>query len=319
MDRLERSGIAADDERREVRDDAGEPGRRAVRVGHLRPADESVVGRRLDEKPGPPAGVAGECLERSELHGADDTDAPACTRAGAAPSESEGRVHRLADVRRFRNEARQRYFAFIGDRLLACMPLPRMVPQRDDATRVAEELSMRRQISGRGRPECIMHTSHDERLVAVVYCPGGRPIAAGRAGCGRQNIALKSRRRPCASDRDASQGYLRIAPRRRRRSHARLERRHGPREGRPASTRPARGERRRPTRRSWSSDGTLSGFPLNATERICPYRSRARGTSPRWVSGRRHRCQEAQTYAATGTKSTPAGLGGGTQQVHPRG
>ena len=62
---------------------------------------------------------------------------------------------------------------------------------------------------------------------------------------------------------------------------------------------------------SWvlSSGGTFSGFPLNATERICPYRSRARGTSPRWGSGGRHRCLGSQTADAVGTKSTIARTG----------
>ena len=46
----------------------GEPARRAVRVRDLRPADEPVVGRRLEEDPRPPAGVAEERLETGELH-----------------------------------------------------------------------------------------------------------------------------------------------------------------------------------------------------------------------------------------------------------
>ena len=70
VDRLDRARVAADDERREIRHDAGKPGGRAVRVGHLRPADQPVVGRRLDEEPRPPAGVAGERLDRGELHAA---------------------------------------------------------------------------------------------------------------------------------------------------------------------------------------------------------------------------------------------------------
>ena len=49
VDRLDRTGILADDERREVSTTPARPRRRAVRVGHLRPADEPVVGRRLDE------------------------------------------------------------------------------------------------------------------------------------------------------------------------------------------------------------------------------------------------------------------------------
>ena len=69
VDRLERPRIAAHDERREIGDDACQARRRPVRIGHLRPADEPVLRRRLDEEPRPPAGVAGERLERGELHG----------------------------------------------------------------------------------------------------------------------------------------------------------------------------------------------------------------------------------------------------------
>ena len=68
MDRLDRERVAPDDERREIVHDAGETGRRPVRVRHLRPPDEPVVGRRLDEEPRTPAGVAGERLEAGELH-----------------------------------------------------------------------------------------------------------------------------------------------------------------------------------------------------------------------------------------------------------
>ena len=68
VDRLDRTRVAAHDERREIGDDAGESGRRAVRVGHLRPADQPVLGRRLDEEPRPPTGVAGQRLEPGELH-----------------------------------------------------------------------------------------------------------------------------------------------------------------------------------------------------------------------------------------------------------
>ncbi len=68
VDRLDRAWVAADDEGRQVGDHACEAGGRAVRVGHLRPADEPVLGRRLDEQPRPPAGVARQRLERGELH-----------------------------------------------------------------------------------------------------------------------------------------------------------------------------------------------------------------------------------------------------------
>ena len=86
VDRLDRARVAADDERRQVGDDAGEPGGRAVRVGHLRPADEPVVRRRLDEEPRPPAGVAGERLERGELHGAPGYGSRATGTSRARPS-----------------------------------------------------------------------------------------------------------------------------------------------------------------------------------------------------------------------------------------
>ena len=78
VDRLDRPRVAADDERREILDDAGEAARRAVRVGDLRPADEPVVRRRLEEDPRPPAGVAEQRLERGDLHAAEDTDATRC-------------------------------------------------------------------------------------------------------------------------------------------------------------------------------------------------------------------------------------------------
>ena len=67
-DPLDRARIAADDERREVFDDAREPARRAVRVGDLRPADGAVVRRRLQEDPRTPAGIAVERFELRDLH-----------------------------------------------------------------------------------------------------------------------------------------------------------------------------------------------------------------------------------------------------------
>src|SRR5262249_61735663 len=49
-------------------DAPGEAARRAVRVGDLGPADEALVGRRLEEDPRAPAGVAEERLEARDLH-----------------------------------------------------------------------------------------------------------------------------------------------------------------------------------------------------------------------------------------------------------
>src|SRR5581483_7813567 len=67
-DPLHRARVAADDEWREVLDDAGQASRRAVRVGDLGPADGAVVRGRLEEDPRPPAGVAEQGLEPRDLH-----------------------------------------------------------------------------------------------------------------------------------------------------------------------------------------------------------------------------------------------------------
>ena len=89
VDRLDRSRIAPDDERREILDDAGEPARRAVRVGDLGPADEPVVRRRLEEDPGAPAGVAVERLERGDLHAAGGYGAPSDLGQRRLPARDE--------------------------------------------------------------------------------------------------------------------------------------------------------------------------------------------------------------------------------------
>src|SRR5438552_3082598 len=67
-DPLDRARIALDDERGEILDDPGESARRPMRVGDLRPADCAIVGRRFQEDPGTPAGVAEERLETRNLH-----------------------------------------------------------------------------------------------------------------------------------------------------------------------------------------------------------------------------------------------------------
>src|SRR5262249_30181085 len=67
-DALHGARVAADDVWREVLDDPGEAARGTVRVGQLRPADGTVVGRGLEEDPGAPAGVAEERLETCDLH-----------------------------------------------------------------------------------------------------------------------------------------------------------------------------------------------------------------------------------------------------------
>ena len=69
VDLLDRPRISSDHDGCKVLDDSGQPARRAVRVGDLGPADQSVVGRRLEEDPGTPAGVTEERLEPADLHG----------------------------------------------------------------------------------------------------------------------------------------------------------------------------------------------------------------------------------------------------------
>ena len=69
VDRLDGSRIAPDDEWREILDDPREAAWRPVRVRDLGPADEPVVGRRLEEDPRTPAGVAEERLELVDPHG----------------------------------------------------------------------------------------------------------------------------------------------------------------------------------------------------------------------------------------------------------
>jgi hypothetical protein len=69
VDCLDGPRVPSHDERREVLDDSREAAGRAVRIGDLSPADEAVVGRRLEEDPRTPAGVAEERLERGDSHG----------------------------------------------------------------------------------------------------------------------------------------------------------------------------------------------------------------------------------------------------------
>ena len=67
-DPLDGAWVAPDDVRGEILDDAGEPARRAVRIGDLGPADGAVVSGGLEEDPGTPARVAVERLDLRDLH-----------------------------------------------------------------------------------------------------------------------------------------------------------------------------------------------------------------------------------------------------------
>ena len=89
VDRLDRARIAADDERREIGDDArearGEPCESVISDQPTSPS--SVVALRKSH--GPPAGVAGQRLEGGELQARQDTVAR--RRPGARPTASSSR------------------------------------------------------------------------------------------------------------------------------------------------------------------------------------------------------------------------------------
>src|SRR5207247_1661721 len=87
-DPLHHARLAADDERLEILDDAGEAARRPMRIGDLRPADRALVRRRLQEDPRAPARVAVERLELRDLHSAGEYGRDRSTSGNDAAPDS---------------------------------------------------------------------------------------------------------------------------------------------------------------------------------------------------------------------------------------